>query len=57
LSAGQIGTLVAACDHLRDRLLLAVLAETGMRVGQVLGLRHADIASQAKRLGCSIRLR
>jgi integrase/recombinase XerD len=50
LSAEQIGTLVAACDHLRDRLLLAVLAETGMRVGQALGLRHADIASQAKEI-------
>jgi integrase len=50
LSAEQIGTLVAACDHLRDRLLLAVLAETGMRVGQALGLRHADIASQVKEI-------
>jgi integrase len=50
LSADQIGTLVAACDRLRDRLLLAVLAETGMRVGQALGLRHADIASQAREI-------
>ncbi|MGH9184358.1 MAG: site-specific integrase, partial [Acidimicrobiales bacterium] len=50
LSAEQIGTLVAACDRLRDRLLLAVLAETGMRVGQALGLRHADIASPAREI-------
>jgi len=28
--------------------LLALLAETGMRVGQALGLRHADFVSRAK---------
>lgn len=50
LSAEQIGALVAACDRLRDRLLLAVLAETGMRVGQALGLRHADITSPAREI-------
>jgi integrase/recombinase XerD len=50
LSAEQIGRLVAACDRLRDRLLLAVLAETGMRVGQALGLRHSDIASPAREI-------
>lgn len=50
LSPEQIGMLVAACDRLRDRLLLAVLAETGMRVGQALGLRHADIASPAREI-------
>jgi integrase/recombinase XerD len=50
LTAEQIGALLAACDHLRDRLLLAVLAETGMRVGQALGLRHGDIASQVREM-------
>ena len=50
LTAGQIGVLVAACGRLRDRLLLAVLAETGMRVGQALGLRHADIDSPAREI-------
>jgi integrase/recombinase XerD len=48
LTVEQIATLVTACEHLRDRLLLAVLAETGMRVGQVLGLRHGDIDSPGK---------
>ena len=32
----------------RDRFLLALLAETGMRIGQALGLRHADFVSRAK---------
>ena len=30
---------------LRDRLLLCLLHESGMRIGQALGLRHADIRS------------
>jgi integrase/recombinase XerD len=50
LSVQQIATLVAACDRLRDRLLLAMLAETGMRVGQALGLRHSDIDSPGKQI-------
>jgi integrase len=50
LTAEQIGCIVAACDHLRDRLLVALLAETGMRVGQALGLRHGDIDSPAREI-------
>lgn len=48
LTVEQIATLLGACDRLRDRFLLALLAETGMRIGQALGLRHADIASQKR---------
>lgn len=40
--------LVEACEHLRDRFLLVLLAETGMRIGQALGLRHADFVSHRK---------
>lgn len=43
LSRDQIGTIQAACDRLRDRFLLAVLAEAGLRIGEALGLRHEDI--------------
>jgi integrase len=38
--------VLAACEHLRDRFLLSLLAETGMRVGQSLGLRHAGKACE-----------
>jgi integrase/recombinase XerD len=37
--------VTAACRHLRDKLLVRLLAETGMRIGQALGLRHSDIKS------------
>ena len=48
LSDEQILTLIEACEHLRDRFLLVLLAETGMRVGQALGLRHADFVSHRR---------
>jgi len=45
LTPEQIETLLGACTHVRDRLLLCLLRDTGMRIGQVLGLRHADMVS------------
>jgi integrase/recombinase XerD len=50
LTGEQIIALVEACEHLRDRFLLVLLAETGMRVGQALGLRHADFVSHRREL-------
>src|SRR5664279_4246288 len=50
LTDQQVLTLVEACEHLRDRFLLVLLAETGMRVGQALGLRHEDFISHRKEL-------
>lgn len=50
LSAEQIVAVVNACEHLRDRFLLVLLAETGMRIGQALGLRHADFVSHRREL-------
>jgi len=48
LEATEVVTLLAACERVRDRFLLSLLGETGMRVGQALGLRHADFVSRAK---------
>ncbi|HWR15512.1 MAG TPA: tyrosine-type recombinase/integrase [Terriglobales bacterium] len=45
LAAADVQRLLEACMHLRDRLLLCLLYESGMRIGQALGLRHADIRS------------
>jgi integrase/recombinase XerD len=46
LTVAEIATLLAACAHRRDRFLLGLLAETGMRIGQALGLRHCDFVSR-----------
>jgi integrase/recombinase XerD len=50
LGTEDIVALVEACDNLRDRFLLVLLAETGMRIGQALGLRHCDFVSHRKEL-------
>src|SRR3989442_7946082 len=39
LSREQVEQLLNACTHTRDRFLLTLMYETGMRVGQCLGLR------------------
>jgi integrase/recombinase XerD len=50
LNAEEVVTVLAAPPRARDRFLLALLAETGMRIGQALGLRHADFVSRAKQV-------
>jgi integrase/recombinase XerD len=48
LSATEMQAILDACDHLRDRFLFALLHDSGMRIGEALGLRHADIAAPAR---------
>jgi integrase/recombinase XerD len=43
LTDDQVQKLLDACTRTRDKFLLALLFETGMRIGQALGLRHEDI--------------
>ncbi|MEP7179283.1 MAG: site-specific integrase [Pseudonocardiales bacterium] len=43
LSAGEAQAILNACGHLRDRLLFALLLDTGVRIGEALGLRHEDL--------------
>ncbi len=48
LSPEDLVAVLAAPERARDRFLLALLAETGMRIGQALGLRHVDFVSRSK---------
>jgi integrase len=43
LTSEQVQQLLDTCTRVRDKFLLALLFETGMRIGQALGLRHEDI--------------
>jgi integrase/recombinase XerD len=43
LTAKQVQTILDACEHLRDRLMFALLLDTGVRIGEALGLRHEDL--------------
>lgn len=45
ISNEDFQTLVTACDRIRDKFLLCLLFEGGLRIGQALGLRHEDIKS------------
>ncbi|PIJ29385.1 integrase [Mycobacterium heckeshornense] len=45
LTPAEVQAVLDGCDRLRDRLLFAVLYDTGMRIGEALGLRHNDIAA------------
>jgi integrase/recombinase XerD len=47
LTREQIQQLINACEHTRDKFLLAVMFETGMRIGKILGLKHEDISVEA----------
>jgi len=50
LTDEQIAAILRACTHLRDQFLLALLAETGVRIGQALGLRHSDFVSRDRQV-------
>lgn len=50
LTLAQIAAIIAAQSRLRDRFLFALLAETGMRVSQALGLRHEDMRTWERRV-------
>ena len=42
LTKEEIGTLIRACNNLRDKFLLTLLYETGMRIGEALSLWIED---------------
>jgi site-specific recombinase XerD len=42
LTVEEVQKVLDGCEHLRDRLLFGVLYDTGMRIGEALGLRHED---------------
>ena len=45
LTSAEVQAILDGCDRLRDRLLFAVLHDTGLRIGEALGLRHEDWAA------------
>ncbi len=57
VSDGEITSLLGVLPQRRDRLLVRLLAETGMRIGEALGLRREDmhLLSTSAALGCRIR--
>ena len=50
LTRDEVQVLLDSCDRLRDRFLLALLYDTGMRIGEALGLRHSDITAAERQV-------
>ena len=50
LSLEQVAAVIDSQERLRDRFLFALLASTGMRIGQALGLRHEDVVAWERRI-------
>jgi integrase/recombinase XerD len=50
LTLEQVAAVIDAQSRLRDRFLFALLASTGMRIGQALALRHEDVVSWERRI-------
>jgi len=50
LTKSQVESILDACQHLRDRFLVSLLFETGMRIGQALGLKHCDVETWNNRI-------
>jgi len=48
LTTEKVQYLIEACNRTRDKFLICLLYETGLRIGEALGLRHEDIQSMEK---------
>jgi integrase len=45
LDNNEIKTIITNGKNVKERLLVTILVETGMRIGQLLGLQHKDVVS------------
>lgn len=50
LSLEQVAAVIDSQTRRRDRFLFALLASTGMRIGQALALRHEDVVAWERRI-------
>ncbi|QHO69148.1 tyrosine-type recombinase/integrase [Marisediminicola antarctica] len=55
LTIQQVHSILMECRDRRDRLLIMLAFTTGMRVGQILGLRHEDIDTRGRTIRIEAR--
>jgi integrase/recombinase XerD len=55
LTAGQVTAVLGCCQRPRERFMVILLLETGLRIGEALGLRRADmhLLPDSRGLGCA----
>lgn len=56
IARDDLNRLLKSCPRLRDRFLLTMLFETGMRVGEAIGLRHSDLQMAEQTVAVEPRL-
>ena len=56
LAPEQVRAMIAAAPRARDRFLIALLACTGLRIGEALGLHRGDLhlLASSRALGCAV---
>jgi integrase/recombinase XerD len=56
LTPEQSGQAVACCRRLRDRFMVILMLDTGMRIGEALGLHRCDmhLLPDSRALGCTV---
>jgi integrase/recombinase XerD len=56
LTGEQLEAVVGCCRRPREQFLVVLLRDTGMRIGEVLGLRRADmhLLPDSRALGCAV---
>jgi site-specific recombinase XerD len=56
LTAEQFGAVLAHCRRCRERLVVVLLHDTGLRIGEALGLRREDmhLLPDSRTLGCAV---
>ena len=57
LTEGEVRALLVATTNIRDFLLIQLMVETGLRVGETLGLHREDLhfLPDSRTLGCAVR--
>ena len=50
LTVAETQAILDACTRLRDRFFFALMHQMGCRAGEVLGLRHEDIAAAEREI-------
>ena len=55
LTSEQVGAVLACCRRPREHFMVILLLETGLRIGEALGLRRADmhLLPDSRGLGCT----
>lgn len=56
LTVAEVQAILDGCTRLRDRFLFGLLYDSGMRIGEALGLRHEDLSAAERQVRITARV-